>query len=115
MRFGRTNARSRDTLVTVRQLPSGRDAYENGRIKTSEFTEFSFFGDVKDMRSESKQGGSKILNERMIMIMADSESVTDVNISDTLTLDTSADTFEVVDKYDVDFRFTSAIIAKYVR
>ena len=118
-RFGKANARERDTLVTVRKPAStGRDAYENGRIRTTGFTTIEFFGKVTDMMDaggDVRYAEYKRLDARSIVIEADSESVRDVNISDTLTLDTSNDTFEVMDKWESSFRYTAKIIGKYKR
>ena len=119
MRFGRVNVRKRDTRVTVRQQSDiGRAAYENGRLKTTGFTTFQFWGDVtdiKDAERDIKYADVKRLSSRVIHVDADSRSVANVNISDTLTLDNSTDTFEVIDKFDSTFRYTSTIIAKYKR
>lgn len=118
MRWSRMNTRKRDTRVTVSQGTAGREAYENGRIKTTGFTSFEFWGDVTDMKDEQrdiKYAEAKRLDSRVIMISADSRSVTNVNIADTLTLDNATDTFEVIDKYDSTFRYTSVIVAKYKR
>ena len=119
MRFNRQNVRNRDTRVTVRQQAGmGRDAYENFRLKTTDFSEFSFWGDVTDMadkQGDIRYAEYKRLDSRVIMINADSRSTANVNLSDTLTLDTSSDVFEVIDKFDSTFRYTTTIIAKHKR
>lgn len=118
-RFGRSS-RNRDIRITVTQIATGRDAYENGRLRTSGFTTISFWGDVEDMRDtegDIQYAEFKRLDSRVIKIMADSRSVSAVNVSDTLTLDNSTDVFEVIDIYDAKgaFKYTSEIIAKYKR
>ena len=119
MRFGTTNVRKRDTRVTVRQQTDiGRAAYENGRLKTTGFSTFQFWGDVTDMmdnQGDIRFAEFKRLDSRVISISADSRSITNLTIGDTLTLDNSTDTFEVIDIYDSTFRYTSTIIAKYKR
>lgn len=118
MRWSKQNVRKRDTRITVRQAPTGRDAYENGRSKSaSTFTTIEFWGDVTDMKDNRGDinylSANKRLSSRIIKITADSRSVDTVNESDTLTLDNSTDVFEVIDKYDDTFRYSSVIIAKY--
>lgn len=119
-RFGRS-ARSRDVRVTVSQQSAtnmGRDAYENGKIKTTGFTTFKFWGDVTDMKDKQgdiKYAEYKRLQSRVISIMADSRTVARIQMQDTLTLDNSTDVFEVMDVFDTNFKFTSEIIAKYKR
>lgn len=118
MRWSKQNARKRDTRITVRQAPSGRDAYADGRIvSATTFTTIEFWGDVEDLRDTGRDiafNAGQRLDSRFIRIMADSESTKTVNISDTLTLDTSPDErFEIIDKYDSKFRYESVIIAKF--
>lgn len=119
MRFGMSNARARDTRVTVTQaVAGGRATYENGRIKKADtdFTTFSFWGDVKDLmdsQGDIRYAEYKRLDSRVIRIKADSRTTSQVNISDTLTLDNSADVFEVIDIFQDHFKYTSTIVAKY--
>lgn len=118
MRWSTQNVRKRDTRITVSQISTGRNAYENGRVKTgaSEFTTLSFWGDVTDMKDgqgDIREEGGKRLDSRVVKIEADSRSTSSVNIADTLTLDNSTDIFEIIDKYDSTFRYSSVIIAKY--
>ena len=115
MRFIHPNARNRDTRIQVRQ-PQITYNDDGKEVRGTDVT-FSFWGRVTDMMDQQRDNltyvGGQRLDARTVKIEADSRSVANVNIKDTLVLDNSTDVFEVMDKYDSEFRYTATIIAKY--
>lgn len=109
----------RDTRITVRtpQPDSSGNFYDDdGKLIAATTTDTEFWGDVEDLKDSGGDlayPAGKRLDARTIKIIADSRSVENVNILDTLVLDNSTDVFEVIDKHDSVFRFTTVLICKY--
>lgn len=110
---------SRDEFITaISPLASGTAAYDDdGRLVTSGTrTEITFWASLDDMKSDTLTNplnpGRR--DTRLIKLMCDSRDVDSVDIDYTLTRGGGTDVFQVVDKYDTDFKFTTAIIAQYV-
>ena len=99
----------------------GRNAVdEDGRLKptstSTNVTTFSFWGDIKEYPAPTETlVAGKRHYIRTIKIHADSRSVANLNIDDTLTFDNNTDRWQVVDIYESDFTRTSEIIAKLNR
>ena len=106
-----------DYIVAETNANTGKDAFDSdgkiivgGAKRTVEF-----WGDIADLRSNPDVGGGKRRNVRMIIITCDSRDVEDLTIDFTLTYGGSTDRFQVKDIHDSKFRFTSEVIAEYVR
>lgn len=99
----------------------GRNAVdEDGRLKPTSVTEnvttFSFWGDITEMPGPSDAlVGGKRHYVRMIKIVADSRSVANLRIDDTITYDNETDKWQVIDIYESTFTRTSEIMAKLNR
>lgn len=111
----------RDDYITAtfnRNYTSASDAYDDdGRLRTvtqTETTTINFYGKVYDIRSDVDLGGGKRRDTKMKRIECDSRDVADLTVDFTLTIDGQNETFQVVDIYDKEFRFTSEIIARYI-
>ena len=103
----------RDDYITATLPTQSYD--EDGRLVTSGSTTIEFWGNIDDVKSDLTVGGGKRRDARMIKIEVDSRDVEDLTIDYTLTYGGSSDRFQVVDIFDSDFRFTSMVIAQYIK
>lgn len=118
------NIGRRDNYITATaRTATGGDAYEQdptsdnfGRLVSGgAVTTIQFWGDITDVRSNPDVGGGKRRDVRQIRIKCDSRDVADLTIDFTLTYDGSTDSFQVIDKFDSEFRFTTMVIAEYIK
>lgn len=115
---------ARDTKITVRSLPnSGRSAYNQnpdnadvGRLIAQTPIVTELWGEVKeakDNRGDRLIIAGKILDNRSIIIIVDSESAANININDTVVTDEGAEEYEVVDKFDSNWKYTTELICNF--
>lgn len=109
--FGAPDIGARDTRITV--LKPTVTYNDDGIEVISNSSAQEFWGKVMEMADQGGVSAFKRLDSRTIKIEADSRSVAMVNILDTLTTDEGSNSYEVVDKYDAQWKFTAVIIAKY--
>lgn len=111
MAFANSQIGKRDTRCTV--IKPSVEYNADGVEVISSNTALSFWGKVTEGQDEGGLSTYKRLDARTITIEADSRTVTSVNILDTLTTDQSTDVYEIVDKYESKWKFTSMIIAQH--
>lgn len=110
----------RDEFITAESTrSSGVTAYDSdGRlVSTGDRETITFYGNIMDKKS------NPVINPlnpgrrdtRRIEITADSRDVENITTDFTLTYAGSTDVFQVIDKFDVEFRFTTMLIAEQVR
>ena len=112
-RFGSANARLRDTQITVRNLTSTE--LVDGFYVNDNATEVTLFARVMDKKEIGSVLESKRLTARSLVLEVDSRSAETVNENSVLTTDRDDAEYEVVDKYDDQWKFTSILICEYKR
>lgn len=118
--FHNTHIGDRDDFITVTSTANiGAAAYDNdGRLISSGTREtYSFWGNIEDEKSNpvSNPLNPGRRDTRRIKITADSRDVDNVTVDFTLTYDGSTDVFQVIDRFDHQFRFSTMLVAEQVR
>ena len=115
MAFGRRIGK-RDTRITVLTPtnPGSTQGYydEDGFLVTTEDSSRFIWAEVKDRASIGGIIGGKIQSEVELGLMVDSLTARTINIMDTITTDRDSNRYQVVDVYDVDYRYTSMILVR---
>ena len=109
-RFGRPNARYRDTQITVRNLDESQIV--DGFYVDTQTRDIIFMARVMDKGEVGSVLGDKRLTAESLVLEVDRYSVEDVNENDTLTTDKDSIEYEVVDKFDMSWKFTSVLVCQ---
>lgn len=118
----KNNIGKRDDFITAtftRNYANPVDAYDDdGKLKAvgqPQTTTIEFWGKVYDLRSNTQEGGGKRRDTKQKRIECDSRDIEELTIDFTLSIAGRDERFQVVDIYDKEFRFTSEIIAEYIK
>lgn len=114
--FRPSNIGSRDTRITVMQQvnPEGAQGYydEFGEEIVVTETSFSAWVEIVDKSSIGTIVGGKILDEVEQAFIIDYRTALPISISDTVITDIDSKRFQVVDKRDINYKFTTMIMIK---
>lgn len=109
-RYGKP-VRDRDTRITVTIPTIIYD--DDGKEMPDSTSTIEFWGKVLDSNEVGAISAFKRLDADSIAIEADTEAIEAVGIIGTLTTDKDDKSYEIVSKFDSQWKFTSMIIAKY--
>ena len=99
----------RDTRVTANNVTQDDTGITPQRTLGPDI---NFWADVTEMPSPVSPVNGKRLNIQKIKLLCDSRDVAQVGINSQISIDTNSSlNYQVEDKYDEDFRFTTCLIA----
>ena len=102
---------ARDNYITAIYPITSEDEY--GELTTVSTTTLSFWGSVKELKSDVDVIAGKRRTNRILEIMCDTRDIETLSESYYITVDGSPDQFQVDDIYESKWKFVSTIIAKY--
>ena len=86
------------------------ESYGTGDLVSTQST-FQFWGKIKDIKTDTKEGGGKRRDVRTIEIMSRHRDVGNVSNNTELSIDATNETFVVQDKYDTKWKNYTGILA----
>ncbi len=107
---------SRYKLDEYITLKTHTESYTTGELVITNGTDAFFWGSISEERSNVQSGGvhtdGRLRDNKIIKIIARTRDVEDVIISSELEFDSIDGKFNVVDKYDMDFKHYVVILAE---
>ena len=105
------NIGSRDNYITAISPVTSEDEY--GELNVVSTTSFSFWGSVKELKSDVDVIAGKRRTNRVLEIMCDTRDVENLTELYYVTVDGQPDQYQVDDVYESKWKFVSTVIVKY--
>ena len=105
------NISSRDNYIVAIDPTTSEDEY--GELTTVSTTSFSFWAGVKELKSDVDVIAGKRRTNRVLELTCDTRDIADLTEYYYVTVDGSAEQFQVDDIYESEWKYTSTVIVKY--